>query len=84
MKSSADRIANSYQSPNATGVVVDASRTLEGNSRMYKRPLAALTATALSIGTVASAPAVRKDPLDAATLSAIKSKFGRLMEVLDD
>jgi len=48
MKSSADRIANSYQSPNATGVVVDASRTLEGNSRMYKRPLAALTATALS------------------------------------
>jgi hypothetical protein len=48
---------------------------------MYKTLLAALTATALSIGTVASAPAVRKEPLNAATLGAIKSKFGRLMEL---
>ena len=51
---------------------------------MYKTLLVTLTASALSTGAVASAPAVRKDPLDAATLSAIKSKFGRLMEVLDD
>jgi hypothetical protein len=48
---------------------------------MYKTLLAALTATALSIGTVASAPAVRKEPLNAAALGAIKSKFGRLMEL---
>ena len=48
---------------------------------MYKTLLVTLTASALSTGAVASAPAVRKEPLDAATLSAIKSKFGRLMEL---
>jgi hypothetical protein len=51
---------------------------------MYKTLLVTLTASALSIGAVASAPAVRKEPLDAATLSAIKSKFGRLMELANN
>lgn len=48
---------------------------------MYKRLLVALTALAFSIGAVAAATGVRKEPLDAATLSAIKSRFGRLMEL---
>ncbi len=51
---------------------------------MYKTLLATLTATALSTGAVAAAPAVRAEPLDAATLSAIKSKFGRLMELANN
>ena len=51
---------------------------------MYKTLLVTLTASALSIGAAASAPAVRKEPLDAATLSAIKSKFGRLMELANN
>jgi hypothetical protein len=54
---------------------------LEGNSCMYKTLLAALTATALSIGVAAAAPAGSKEPLDAATLITIKSKFGRLMQL---
>ena len=48
---------------------------------MYKTLLAALTATALSIGVAAAAPAGSKEPLDAATLITIKSKFGRLMQL---
>jgi hypothetical protein len=48
---------------------------------MYRKLLVTLTASALSTGAVAAAPAVGKEPLDAATLSAIKSKFGRLMEL---
>jgi len=48
---------------------------------MYKTLLAALTATALSIGVAAAAPAGSKGPLDAATLITIKSKFGRLMQL---
>jgi hypothetical protein len=48
---------------------------------MYKTLPVTLTASALSAGAVGSAPAVRKEPLDAATHSAIKSKFGRLMEL---
>lgn len=48
---------------------------------MYKTLLVALTASAFSIGAVASAPAAGKEPLGAATLGAIKSKFGRLMEL---
>lgn len=49
---------------------------------MYNTILVTLIASALATGTVASAsPAVRKEPLDAATLSAIKSQFGRLMEL---
>ena len=48
---------------------------------MYKTLLVTLIASALSTGAAVSAPAVRKEPLDAATLSAIKSKFGRLMEL---
>ena len=51
---------------------------------MYKTLLVTLTASALSIGAVASAPVVRKEPLDAANLSAIKSKFGRLMELANN
>jgi hypothetical protein len=46
---------------------------------MYKT-LLVLTASALAAGAAASAFPVRKEPLDAATLSAIKSNFGRLME----
>jgi hypothetical protein len=48
---------------------------------MYKTCLVTLTALALSTGTVASACATSKEPLDAAALSAIKSKLGRLMEL---
>ncbi len=48
---------------------------------MYKTLLVALTASAVAIGAVAAATSVRKEPRDAATLSAIKSKFGRLMEL---
>ncbi len=48
---------------------------------MYKTLVVTLTAWTLSAGAVAAAPAVRKEPLDAATLSAIKSKFGTLMEL---
>ena len=48
---------------------------------MHKMLLVAFAASALFTGTVASAPVVRKEPLDAATLSTIKSKFGRLMEL---
>jgi hypothetical protein len=51
---------------------------------MYRILLVILTASALSIGAVASAPVVRKEPLDAAALSAIKSKFGRLMELANN
>jgi hypothetical protein len=47
---------------------------------MYKTLLAALTASALSIGAVAATP-VGKEPLDAAALDTIKSQFGRLMEL---
>ncbi|MEH2546347.1 hypothetical protein V1283_002992 [Bradyrhizobium sp. AZCC 2262] len=48
---------------------------------MYKMLLVTFTALAFFTGAVASAPVVRKEPLDAATLSAIKLKFGRLMEL---
>src|ERR1700745_520416 len=51
---------------------------------MYKTLLVTLTAWALSTAAVASALAVRKEPLDAATLSAIKSQFGRLMELANN
>jgi hypothetical protein len=51
---------------------------------MYKTVLVTLAASALSAGAVASTPAARKEPLDAATLSAIKSKFGRLMELANN
>src|SRR3984893_9022438 len=51
---------------------------------MYKTLLATLTATALSTVAVEAAPAVRAEPLDAANLSAIKSKFGRLMELANN
>ncbi|WP_431201460.1 hypothetical protein ACQ86E_20090 [Bradyrhizobium betae] len=48
---------------------------------MYKTLVATVTAATLFTGAVAAAPAVSKQPLDAATLGAIKSKFGRLMEL---
>jgi hypothetical protein len=57
---------------------------LEVNACMYKTLLAALTATALSAGAVAAAAAVRAEPLDAATLVTIKSKFGRLMKLANN
>ena len=48
---------------------------------MYKTLLATLAAAALSTGAVAAAPAVSEEPLDAASLNAIRSQFGRLMEL---
>ena len=51
---------------------------------MYKTLLATLTATALSTVAVEAAPAVRAEPLDAATLKTIKSQFGRLMELANN
>src|SRR5579863_4342426 len=54
---------------------------MKGKLYMHKALLVALTASALSIGAVAPTHAARKEPLDAATLSVIKSKFGRLMEL---
>ncbi|QOZ53544.1 hypothetical protein [Bradyrhizobium sp. CCBAU 53338] len=48
---------------------------------MYKRFAVAIAALALSTGTVASASAAEKEPLDVATLNTIKSKFGTLMEL---
>jgi hypothetical protein len=51
---------------------------------MYKTLLATLTATALSIGAVAAAPAVSAEPLDVATRNTIKSQFGRLMELANN
>jgi hypothetical protein len=40
-----------------------------------------IAAVAFATAAVASAPAVGKEPLDAATLGAIQSKFGRLMQL---
>ena len=51
---------------------------------MHKILLATLTATALSISAVAAAPDVTKEPLDAATVLTIKSKFGRLMKLANN
>ena len=51
---------------------------------MYKTLLATLTGTALSISAVAAAPDVTKEPLDAATVLTIKSKFGRLMKLANN
>ena len=53
---------------------------LQGIPDMYKTLLATLTAAALSIGAVAAAPAVGEET-DAASLSTIRSQFGRLMEL---
>ncbi len=47
--------------------------------RMYRALL--IVAWALSTAAATSAPAVGKEPLDAAALSAIKSRFGKLMEL---
>src|SRR5690349_19804977 len=47
---------------------------------MHKTLLVTLAALAFSTGAVASSPIAWKEPLDAATLGTIKSKFGRLME----
>ena len=48
---------------------------------MHKMLFVTVTASTLFTGAVASAPVVKKEPLDAATFSAIKSRFGRLMEL---
>ena len=45
---------------------------------MYKRFIVAVTASAFF---AVAAPAAANEPLDAATLNAIKSKFGTLMEL---
>jgi hypothetical protein len=73
-----------YRSRNATSIVMMRTRRWKGNCVVYKTLIVTLTALALSTGVVASAPAVRKEPLDAATLGAIKSKFGRLMELANN
>ena len=74
------------QSRNATEVVATSAGriNLEGTSFMHKILLATLTATALSISAVAAAPAVSKEPLDAAILVTIKSKFGKLMKLANN
>lgn len=51
---------------------------------MYKILLVTLATLALSTGAVAAAPAAGKEPLDAATMSAIESKFRRLMELANE
>ena len=66
------------------GVVMMLARSWKGNSCMYKTLLATLTGTALSISAVAAAPDVTKEPLDAATVLTIKSKFGRLMKLANN
>jgi hypothetical protein len=51
---------------------------------MYEILLVALTASTISTGAIAPASAAGKEPLDAATLNLIKSKFGRLMQLAND
>jgi hypothetical protein len=48
---------------------------------MYKKRFALLITIALSTMAITAAPAASAEPLDAATLSTIKSQFGRLMEL---
>ncbi|RXH15755.1 hypothetical protein [Bradyrhizobium guangzhouense] len=48
---------------------------------MRKTFVLTLAASAFFTGAVAAAPAVGNEPLDAATLGTIRSKFGRLMEL---
>jgi hypothetical protein len=48
---------------------------------MQKTLLAAALILAVTAGSAAAGPAGDKDPLDAPTLGAIKSQFGRLMEL---
>jgi hypothetical protein len=50
----------------------------------YKTLLAIVGASALATGAVAPASGAGKEPLDQATLSAIKSDFGRLMELANN
>jgi len=50
-------------------------------SRKYEMLLVALTASTISAGAIAPASAAGKEPLNAATLNLIKSKFGRLMQL---
>ena len=51
---------------------------------MCKALVVTLTALAFSTGAVASGSAVRKEPRDAASLSTIKAKFGKLMELANN
>lgn len=48
---------------------------------MYKKLVVTVTALVLSAGTAAAGSAVGNEPLDATSLSAIRAKFGRLMEL---
>jgi hypothetical protein len=57
---------------------------MEGNSEMDKTRLAILTATAFFAVAVAAAPAVRAEPLDAATRDTIRLQFARLMELANN
>lgn len=50
-------------------------------SRMSKILFAVLTASTISTGAIAPASAAGKEPLDAASLNLIKSKFGTLMQL---
>jgi hypothetical protein len=55
---------------------------IQGRLKMQKRFVAAaLIAAALTAGSVAAAPVAYEDPLDAQTLSTIKSRFSELMEL---
>ena len=47
---------------------------------MHKTLLAAFTGLAVFTGVAIAAPTAGKEPLDAASLSTIKSQFGKLME----
>jgi hypothetical protein len=67
------------------GYCRDTGRTMEKeHSCMYKALLVILTASVISTGAIASSPAVRKEPLNAATLSLIKSKFGKLIQLANN
>lgn len=48
---------------------------------MYKRLVVTVTALILFAGTATAESAVGKEPLDATSLGAIRSRFGRLMEL---
>ena len=56
-------------------------RLIHPTSCMNKLLLVTLLASALSSSAVAASPDIRKEPLDSATLSTIKSKFGTLMQL---
>jgi hypothetical protein len=48
---------------------------------MRKTFIASATAVALAAGSAVAAPPAYRDPLDAATLTTIRSQFGKLMDL---